>query len=360
MTQVAPQVQAEQPEVQDGELPLEVSGSQPERPASNEADQAEEGIERPQHPDQTMSDGLLLARLGIAECRGLGANRDECHYSVMSTVFTRIEHGIISDGTVYGTIDWGNSENEPQFVPWVTRGCVGIIEEACLDLQPTDWALENAYSFLAGERIPGICEGYLYYNSIDGGNDHCVIRGNGQFVEFHTTYADTLVTPTRIPDGYLIETTPTPTPDPRTEGFLLTRLGMAECSIFEAEAVRDACHYSVMSTAYARVETGYKSNGTLLGALSYDIGVRQPPFDAWITQGCNRNYSETCYDDGEVFDWAVRNAYGFLAGETAIGTCEGFLEFNRLGAVQSDQRYCIISDGENFLGFYIPAEAGPQ
>ncbi len=307
------------------------------------------------YPNQPMSDGLLLARLGVAECRGMGPRRDQCHFSVMSTVMTRIKYRFVSDGTVYGTLDWGVDGTQPQFVPWVTRGCNGISAAACNDNEPIQWAVDNAYAFLAGQTMPGTCNGYVYYNSIPGGENECLLTGSGQFVEFFQQYDDSVPGPRTVPPTFT--PAPTPTATPRvgaqfTEGILLTDLGIAQCREFRGD-IRDLCHLSLISLVYARIAAEYKSDGTLYGTLAHNIGIGTPAFDPWITYSCDPVYTETCLDNVDT-EWALENAYAYLSNQPLDGACTDFLEYTR---VPDQNNSCILQQGGLYIGFHTPLES---
>lgn len=306
------------------------------------------------YPNQPMSDGLLLARLGVAECRGMGQRREQCHFSVMSTVMTRIRWRFVSDGTVYGTLDWGVESNFPQFVPWVTRGCGGIAPAACNDDEPIQWAVNNAYAFLAGERIGGTCEGYVYYNSIPGGDRECLLTGNGQFVEFFAEYDPSLQGPRTIPPTPTPAPTPTPTPRVAaqfSEGVLLTDLGIAECREFSGD-MRDLCHLSLISLVYARINNEYKSDGTLTGTLAWGLDEGEPVFNPWIVEGCDSPLVDVCLDR-QSSEWALENSYAYLSNQPLDGACLDYVEFTE---TPNPLNSCILQQGGLFIGFYNPSD----
>jgi hypothetical protein len=140
-------------------------------------------------PALTAYDVKLLARLGVVECRGMGWAVEDCTRSVVSTVLRRMAfyeetHGAygLSDGTVYGTLDH-NYQGLWQFPPWVTRGCEVVSEEACLDWVELQPFIDYVRGYLADGQAP--CAGYLYYDSIPGGNSLCKVETPQGWIEFH-------------------------------------------------------------------------------------------------------------------------------------------------------------------------------
>lgn len=126
----------------------------------------------------------LLARNCVAEVRGMKEKREDACLSVTSTVLTRTTTRHISTGTVESTLNW-HSGHTWQFVPWVTLGCEYVDPIACLDNYSLDWARHAIGNYIIGER--GSCDDYLYYNSIEGGNNDCIIlSSNGSYIEFHS------------------------------------------------------------------------------------------------------------------------------------------------------------------------------
>jgi hypothetical protein len=131
----------------------------------------------------------LLAKLGVVECRGMGEYVEDCTRSVVSTILRRMDfyeetHGSfgLSDGTVYGTLDH-NYQGLWQFPPWVTRGCEFVSEEACLDWVDLDPFVTYVKAYL--DDRGAVCDGFLYYDSIPGGNSECKIETPWGWIEFH-------------------------------------------------------------------------------------------------------------------------------------------------------------------------------
>lgn len=127
-------------------------------------------------------DENILARLCVVEVRGFGDKRRIACLSVISTVLTRKNMHIYSDGTISGTITWGCTPENGclQFPGFVVNGCQGITPEACPWAYPADIAFFQA---VAREALNGVvgggngCYDFLYYGSrdMDMTPDACII-----------------------------------------------------------------------------------------------------------------------------------------------------------------------------------------
>lgn len=153
----------------------------------------------------------VLAALCWVECRGMEEQRPNCCASVVDTVYTRIDARQMSDGTIFGTLNWGCTEDSEtcQFPAYVVNGCSGINSPCPYD-DPEGLAyftdVVNSYS--GGELVP-YCANFLFY---DLGLDtpECTIEaGNGQYVVFHGKWTPQVATPTPITGiPSIIEVTP--------------------------------------------------------------------------------------------------------------------------------------------------------
>jgi hypothetical protein len=135
--------------------------------------------------------------------------RPNCCASVIDTVTTRIAKGLMTDGTILGTLRYGCAQETEncQFPAYVANGCAGIVSPC-----PFDDATGMAYfrqfvdGYFAGILEPS-CGGYLFY---DLGLDtpECTIEAdNGQYIIFHNGL-HSLLTPTPIQTQTIIEATP--------------------------------------------------------------------------------------------------------------------------------------------------------
>lgn len=136
----------------------------------------------------SQEDRHRLAWLGYVEARGFSGDIQRyAVLSIISTVTTRMATGILSDGTVKGTLEWNckAGDQECQFPAWVASlSCDGILDSACpLFGQDTvidiEWIVDLYFD--QGERGP--CDGYLYYWLLEVAD--CTIREGGQYLNFY-------------------------------------------------------------------------------------------------------------------------------------------------------------------------------
>lgn len=136
----------------------------------------------------TYEDTGHLARLCWVEVRGMGEEREAACASVVSTVLTRAAYGILSDGTIEGTITWGCGPETVacQFPAYVVHGCE-VVREACPFDDPQGVAYFRLVVILTLEgTIRPACDGYVYYGIQDFDAPECRIEAdNGQFQNWH-------------------------------------------------------------------------------------------------------------------------------------------------------------------------------
>lgn len=145
------------------------------------------------HPSEIyFQDVVYLAALCVVETKGMEERSAESCMSVVSTVLTRIEKSILSDGTVEGTITWdcNTGDLECQFPAYVVNGCNGIVAHMCPYNYPQDliemFDLIHLYLLQRGHTIRAKCEGYLFYGLKEFDTPECRIESeNGLFINFH-------------------------------------------------------------------------------------------------------------------------------------------------------------------------------
>jgi hypothetical protein len=129
-----------------------------------------------------------LAALCWVECRGMLDQRAACCSSVIDTVMTRIERGLMTDGTVIGTIRYGCGPETKtcQFPAFVTRGCKGITHP-CPFNDPDGLALfDNVVQLYEAGAIKPSCAGYLFYGLRKFDKPDCrIAASNGSWSNFH-------------------------------------------------------------------------------------------------------------------------------------------------------------------------------
>jgi hypothetical protein len=137
-----------------------------------------------------------LANLCVIEVRDFKDTelRKQACLSVIDTVFTRIKTGILSDGTIRGTLMWNCFEDSEwcQFPAYVVTTAEnnstcgdGLIPEACPYFYDREWAEEAVNSYIFSE-IEVTCPGYIYYGIQDFDIPECqIIDESGIFVNFH-------------------------------------------------------------------------------------------------------------------------------------------------------------------------------
>lgn len=127
----------------------------------------------------------LLRRLLWYEVRGMADAREAVGLDVLDVVANRTEIQLMSNGTIYSTLNWHDATGGVwQFPPGVTFECWQIPDNAgCPDNYDLTWADEIVDAYEDGERGP--CEGMLYYDSIPGGPSLCRQEGGLEFMEFH-------------------------------------------------------------------------------------------------------------------------------------------------------------------------------
>lgn len=108
----------------------------------------------------------------------------------------------MSDGTLASTLRWHSGETW-QFAGYLVDGCSKeMLPLSCPDQYPQFIAEYKTLilQHLRGETLfKPRCEGYLFYNSIPGGNADCLIKDihSGQFIEFYKRVSE----PTPRPEG---------------------------------------------------------------------------------------------------------------------------------------------------------------
>lgn len=138
----------------------------------------------------TEKEHRALAALCWVECRGMLEQRSACCLSVIDTVMTRIRRGLITDGTVIGTIQYGCGPTtlECQFPAYVTRGCTGIVAPCPFDdVSSMRFFASVVFLYVTNGAEPA-CAGYLYYGLQDFDTPTCVITSDGGFLNFHNGY----------------------------------------------------------------------------------------------------------------------------------------------------------------------------
>ena len=139
-------------------------------------------------------DQEYLRNLCFYEVRGMGEDRHDACLDVVDTLMYRKENGILTDGTVWGTLMWGtqpeNIDSPVQFVPaagylyhppFVKRSPYNLLDPEN-DLY---WADDAINDYVSGER--GKCAGYPFYDSLERGNEKCtyINENNGQRIDFY-------------------------------------------------------------------------------------------------------------------------------------------------------------------------------
>lgn len=136
----------------------------------------------------TPAEERSLAALCWVECRGTLDQRAACCTSVIDTVMTRIELGMITDYTVIGTIRYGCGPDTLacQFPAYTTRGCLGI-KSSCPFYDEQGMELFGMIVKLYEEQaIRPTCDGYLYYGLKSFDRPDCRIEAsNGSWSNFH-------------------------------------------------------------------------------------------------------------------------------------------------------------------------------
>lgn len=129
-----------------------------------------------------------LGRLCSIEVRDMTGVRDTACLSVVGTVMARTERGIMSDGTIQGTITRGCGPDtlECNFPAHVWWGCDGIQSHACAYSYPED--IEHftrvVESYFEGAR--GVCDGRLFYGIKHFDTGDCIIQAaNGLWQGWH-------------------------------------------------------------------------------------------------------------------------------------------------------------------------------
>lgn len=129
-----------------------------------------------------------LGRLCSVEVRDMTGVRDTACLSVVGTVMARTERGIMSDGTIQGTITRGCGPDtlECNFPAHVWWGCDGIQSHACAYSYPED--IEHftrvVESYFEGAR--GVCDGRLFYGIKHFDTGDCIIQAaNGLWQGWH-------------------------------------------------------------------------------------------------------------------------------------------------------------------------------
>lgn len=142
-----------------------------------------------EHYGISQKDREALARLCVIEVRGMRTVRYDACLSVISTVVTRAQTKIISDGTIAGTIGWGcTTESQAcQFPAHVLdSGCEGLLSQACAYNYPEEikYFGEVVLSFIYGDV--GSCSGYIYYGITEQDPPECqIISPSGEFMNWH-------------------------------------------------------------------------------------------------------------------------------------------------------------------------------
>jgi len=136
------------------------------------------------------TDILFLAALCVVETKNMDEARPDACRSVVSTVLTRMDQRILSDGTVAGTLTWDCKEGDIacQFPAYVVNGCGGICPEMC----PYNYSQHLIYYMSIVDNYlrnpnhdPAPCTGYLFYDLRHDGTDCKVEATNGSYINFH-------------------------------------------------------------------------------------------------------------------------------------------------------------------------------
>ncbi len=120
-------------------------------------------------PGLDEADRLLLARLLVAETRGLPEpERSMAGAAVLDAVCERMRTGVMSDGTVYTTLEWHSPGGPYQFPPWTWAGCEWVHPSACLDGVPLNPFLKTVERWEAGYLQSPLSRPLPYYHSMPG------------------------------------------------------------------------------------------------------------------------------------------------------------------------------------------------
>ena len=146
-----------------------------------------------QIPPFTDYEAEILANLCIIETRDF-AQPERCFacWSVIDTVMTRVETGILSDGTIPGTITWGCNAGDmacqfPAYAVGAVDGCAGLIPSACPYNHERDWAERAVATYWRMRAVDAItCGGFLYYGIMGFDEPECRIEDEaGVFTNWH-------------------------------------------------------------------------------------------------------------------------------------------------------------------------------